>query len=951
MAREIALSFALGARLQSGFTAAFQSASSQAKAVSQSLRDMERTPVAKVGAQRTKIRELSESLKEARGELDNLWQRASQAGTMTTIMARQIEQAERRVRTCTGALNRQTAAYRESLAQVAQTRGSVRGLAAEYGHLSAQMDRARAVQTAMAANRSQAGALQAQRADLQGRLLGTAAVGASVALPVKLAISAEDTFADLRKVMDAPESVMQQVFSDAQEMSNRTGKSFEDVVTIMTAAAQAGLGTTREQLLGVADQAVKMSIAWGVSAEQAGKSLATWQAAMGLTSEQSMHTADVINALSNAMNAEAGEIDQIFTRMGPLMKGTGFATQDIAALATAFKAAGAEVEVSGTAMKNFVKVMAAGEAGLTPEKSAIYKYLKIDPNKLQKELQQDAKGAVMRVLEAMEKVNPEERNSIMSRLFGEESIAAIAPLLTQIDTLRKAFDIANSDVSGSVLQEYENRMKTTATAISQLTQSTRNLGATVGATMLPVVGAVARGLTVVVNGAREFASSFPRLTAVVMTAVAAVASFAVGSVALGLVLNVLRTTTNSWRGLLLRLVASQVAATASTTGLTASSLAFGAASKAAGMGARILAGGLRSLLVASGAGIALVGLGFAANWVMDNWDRLRIFFAALFDNLAAVAQPALDRVIGAFNWAYDSVLSIWGTVSTVFSVIWQGVTESALTAWSYVMELGSWAYNGIAGIWSGAAAFFASIVDGITGIFAGFFNWLRENFQWIFSAIETVGDAVGAVTGAVSDAWNKAFGDGDKKAADNAAKTAEKAATSSAAKTAAQGSAAKVADPPKYQQRQSFNDFMAAQKKSSKGSGGGSGSRAAGGTTVVTLAGDNSRPQTLFIPAGSRTGSSLSTTAGTATQAAGRVGIPTALPQTPARLARRGGSTAQASGNNGRIMVDLTQNFSLMSSDPRAVRRVLESIKPDMEALIRRALDKIASDRRRTAYA
>ena len=47
--------------------------------------------------------------------------------------------------------------------------------------------------------------------------------------------------------------------------------------------------------------------------------------------------------------------------------------------------------------------MAAGEAGLTPEKSAIYKYLEIDPNKLQKELQQDAKGAVMRVLEALER--------------------------------------------------------------------------------------------------------------------------------------------------------------------------------------------------------------------------------------------------------------------------------------------------------------------------------------------------------------------------------------------------------------------------------------------------------------------------------------------------------------------------------------------------------------------
>ena len=153
--------------------------------------------------------------------------------------------------------------------------------------------------------------------------------------------------------------------------------------------------------------------------------------------------------------------------------------------------------------------------------------------------------------------------------------------------------------------------------------------------------------------------------------------------------------------------------------------------------------------------------------------------------------------------------------------------------------------------------------------------------------------------------------------------------------------------------KQSFNDFNAAEeaakKKGKKGSGGGGSRASASGTTVVTLAGDNSRPQTMFIPAGSRT--PIPVTTGTATQAAGRVGTPTALPQTPARLARRGGTTAQAAGPDGQIMVDLTQNFSLMSSDPRAVRRVLESIKPDMEALIRRALDKIASDRRRTAYA
>lgn len=942
MAREIALSFALGARLQSGFTATFRSASDQAKAVSQSLRDMERTPVAKVGAQRTKIRELSESLKEARGELDNLWQRASQAGTMTTIMARQIEQAERRVRTCTGALNRQTAAYRESLAQVAQTRGSVRGLAAEYGHLSAQMDRARAVQTAMAANRSQAGALQAQRADLQGRLLGTAAVGATAAIPVKLAVSAEDVFADLRKVMDAPEEVMQQLFADAQAMSSRTGKSFEDIVTIMTAAAQAGLGKTREEMLGVAEQATKMSIAWGVSAEQAGKSLATWQAAMGLTAEQSRHTADVINALSNEMNAEAGEIDQIFTRMGPLMKASGFSTQNIAALATAFKAAGAEVEVSGTAMKNFVNVLAAGESGLTDARKGIYKYLQIDPNELQKQLQTDAMGAVMRVLQALQRVRPEERNSIVGQLFGQESLAAIAPLMSEYKTLLKAVSIANSDVAGSVDQEYANRMKTTATSLAKITQSARNLGVTVGTALLPVVGAVAEKGASVLNVVRDLARRFPRLTGVVMGAGAGIATLAVGGVALGLVLNVLRTAANGFGGMLLRMNAAQLTAAGGARTLTfwqrASSLAsLSWRDVLTGVGGKLsaLTGLLRGARLSTVAFTAVQGICAAGTAVLSG--GLRLVGVAL-----RFAMGPMGLVFTAVTVAAGLIIDNWSTVGPFFRSLWNGIVGVFQWAWGIIKRI----MDSVAE----AATWIGKKIDEMP-VLGSAKRGISKAIDWFSGDDEKEQPAANAKAAAEQSAAPNAKAAADKASAIEAPPMPDlPKAPDTKASASLQGLAAGGGGDEEYF-KQSFNDFMAAEKAAKKKGKKGSGSRAAGGTTVVTLAGDNSRPQSLFIPAGSRTGSSLSTTAGTAIQTSGRVGTPTALPQTPARLARRGGSTAQAAGNNGRIMVDLTQNFSLMSSDPRAVRRVLESIKPDMEALIRRALDKIASDRRRTAYA
>ncbi|WP_346667513.1 phage tail tape measure protein [uncultured Desulfovibrio sp.] len=955
MAREISLSFALGARLTSGYSAAFRGAAAQAGAVARAVREMERTPVGRIGAamqaQRENIRGLRGDLRQAQAHLEGLRQRAEAAGTVSVRLARQIEQAERQVRGLSGALSRQAGQYRETVARAADVGGSVRELAENYRRLSGEMTRARNVGQALAANSAQADALRTQRADLQSRLLGTAMTGAAVALPVTLAISAEDTFADLRKVMDAPESVMQQVFADAQAMSTRTGKSFEDVVTIMTAAAQAGLGTTREQLLGVADQAVKMSIAWGVSAEQAGKSLATWQAAMGMTAEESRHTADVINALSNAMNAEAGEIDQIFTRMGPLMRGSGFAAQDVAALATAFKAAGAEVEVSGTAMKNFVKVMAAGEAGLTDERMAIYRYLQIDPNALQKELQTDAKGAVMRVLESLQRVRPEERNSIMSRLFGEESVAAITPLMTQIDTLRKAFQIANSDVSGSVDQEYANRMKTTATAISQLSQGVRNLGVTVGTALLPVVGTAARFLSGVVGVVSDLARRFPRLTATVAGVAAGIGMLAVGSLALGLVTNVVRTGINGLGGALLQMAAGQITAANGTRTLTLWQRAAALASLS-----------WRDAFSGLGGGISRLGQGLAA---LIGWQRGA--------TLSTILLSVVQRGAAAASAVFSGGLKIVG-LALRFALGPLGIVLTALTV----------AAGLIIDNWSTVGPYFRALWGGIVGVFQwgwdkirGIIDAVAEGLAWIGKKIDET-PILGSAKRGLSKGFNALFGGDEDAKKPDVAPAATAAMQGNAAPNAvsvpelpsAPGKAAGLAlpEPPDMPGLtgttspdiagtgyfdQSFNDFMAAQDKkkpgkgTSRSGGSGRGSRAQGGpVTVVTLAGDNARPQTLFIPAyraaGSGAGASLMATGGPRA----------ALPRTPALLAGRKEKAAPAGADeSGRGMhVELHQQFGLVG-DPRAVRRIMESLKPDFEQLVRRALDKLASDRRRTAYA
>ena len=376
--------------------------------------------------------------------------------------------------------------------------------------------------------------------------------------------------------------------------------------------------------------------------------------------------------------------------------------------------------------------------------------------------------------------------------------------------------------------------------------------------------------------------------------------------------------------------------------------------------------------MATGVGAALVGLGFAATWVIENWDRLRIFFSALFDNLSALARPGIDAVVGCFQGAGQRVVAFWSGVRDWFGGLWQGMTELARAAWTYIADLGRWAWEGISAVWSGAGAFFSGIVDSITGIFSAFFDWLREKFSFLFSAIDSIGSAVGSVTGAVSDAWSKAFGDdAPKPAAPDAASAAASGAAKSAASAAAGKSAAPEVKEPQLATgggkkgvdgtayfNKSFNDFMAAEEARKKGKSGGSGGRSgsksgraasgSGPITVVTLAGDNSRTQTLFIPASSR--GTSATPVASATTSSARLASTAVLPQTPARLARRAGN-APTGERGGSVQVAVSQKFDILSSDPRAVRKLMDSLKPDFENLVRRALEKLESNRRRTAYA
>lgn len=701
MASEFGVSFSLGANLDGSFGSAFRSANGQIAKVTQSIRAMEGTPVGKIGAsllaQREKTQKLVGSLKEAKGQLAGYWAEAERTGNITGTLAAQIERAERKVASLKGRLYQSNAAFREQNAEAVKVSGSVTKLRHDYDALNAAMNRAKSHRDALSANIARKNELRDQRSDLNGRLIGGAAQAATAAIPLRLAVSAEDTFADLKKVMNgADDELLGQVYQDALKMSSETGKSFEDIVTMMAAGAQAGLGKTREEMRENTEQAIQMSVAWGVSAEQAGGSLATWRSSMGMTNQEARHTADVINALSNEMKGEAGELDQIFTRMGPLMKGSGLALQDIAALGMAFKASGSDVNVAGTAMKNFSKVLSLGNA-MTKDQKEIFSRLGLDPKAMQKQMQTDAKGAIMTLLTQLKRVPKEMQNAVSMKLFGDESIAAIAPLLDNLGLLKQAFEIANSNVDNSTLDEYKSRMETTATEEAKLAQQTRNLGITVGNAALPAYNAFLKTLSKGVGVITEFAKEYPNVTTALLGGVGALAALTVGGIVFGYAYNGLATTINAVKGGMLALRGATIANTAATRGGTIATLLNRAAhlswadvgkgsvstvkSLGSGMlslvgiqkkasigsvwaarGLKVLEGGTKILKVGLGAlkfafgpvGIAIAGIGLAAYWLTENWSVVGPYFSKMWEWICGKFQWAVNKIKGFIKWIGDA---------------------------------------------------------------------------------------------------------------------------------------------------------------------------------------------------------------------------------------------------------------------------------------------------------
>ena len=340
------------------------------------------------------------------------------------------------------------------------------------------------------------GQIAKQAAAIASAAWGALKIGEFVTDSVQAAVDFESAMADVAKVVDGLRDENGNLtdsyyaMSDSiVQMSKDIPMAAEDLAAITASAGTAGIAA--EELTAFTETAAKMGVAFDTTADQAGDWMAKWRTSFSMGQEEVTALADQINYLSNNSASTASEISTIVTAVGPLGDVAGISAAQIAALGSTMVGVGVQQDVAATGIRKLATTMVAGSSA-TKAQATVLQQLGLDATEMAERMQTDAEGAILTFLEAVSKLPEAEQAAALKNYFGQESVGAIASLLTNLDVLRERFEmVADAQLyAGSMDAEYAARAATTANNIQLYENRIAALKIQIGDYLLPVVNKV-----------------------------------------------------------------------------------------------------------------------------------------------------------------------------------------------------------------------------------------------------------------------------------------------------------------------------------------------------------------------------------------------------------------------------------------------------------------------------
>ncbi len=658
MAVQSAVSVIIGAELGGTFKGAFGDAKSQLSTLGNAVKNLNRTSenitaFKKLGedtlAAGQRFTSAIENVKRLNAEIKN-------SANPTKQQARDFSRAKDEVVRASAAYKQSKSALSEMAGELKKAGVDTKNLTTEQTRLGSALETVKKRQAALAKNES-AKAQNAQvRAGYRAQIMDVVALGTAMYGAIKPAVAFQSAMADVKKVVDFDDEVdVKKMETAIKNMAKTIPLTLEGFAKIVAAGGQ--MGIAKQDLTGFAETAAKMSVAFDVTADEAGQSMSELSNVLRVPVNQMNKVGDAINLLSNSMAAPAPKIIEATLRAGSMAKSFGLAYNETTALAATFVAMGKSPQIAGTAINQLV-----GELQLLPTKTGAaresFNQLGLSMAEYTK-LIESGKGqeAIIQVLEALTKVHGVKRSKIMYDIFGEQASRHITSLVDGLDTLKTNFAMVGDEIkyAGSMEDEFIRRSQTTENALIILQNKFAILATNIGSALLPAINSVAVFLGNVVDKVSDFSNRHPTLIKYLGIAVAGMASMKLATFALGYGFTFLK-------GGFLSIVGVFTQARAAFSMIRLGLTALIPIIKSVGIA--FLTNPI-TWIVAGIAGAAFV--------LIKYWTPIKEFFVGIAKGIA-----------GAFDWLWGKIKGVWNSVKSVFSDIKEWMSDTWVgKAWNW----------------------------------------------------------------------------------------------------------------------------------------------------------------------------------------------------------------------------------------------------------------------------
>lgn len=509
--------------------------------------------------------------------------------------------------------------------------------------------------------------------------------------PIQAAGDFESAMADVVKVVDFPTpEAFTQFQQDLFALSRDIPIAVNGLAEIAAAAGQAGIAG--DDLIRFTDAAARIGVAFDIGADQAGGAMANLMTGLGLTIDETVSLADAMNHLSNSQASSAADILDVVQRVGAQATMFGFSAEQTAAFASAMVAAGAQSDVAATSFRNMGAALTRGEAATAAQRRA-FQELGLDAQQVARQMQEDAVGTTVDVLQRISQLPREQQAAISSQLFGNEA-RALGPLLTNLglveETLGMVGDRAN--YAGSAFAEFEARNNTFQANMQRFQNLLTELQISIGNALLPAISRLVEAVGPLITRLADLANAYPDVTLAVVGATGAVIAFKgamaalrfAGLVGRGGVLSLIALGYNSIgraaigaRRAANEMVGLQTALAAMSgrplgtigrlrAGLTGVALAVpGVSALSSGIAAIGAAVATISAPVWGTFAVVAAAVAAAGFTIYRYWDRLSAIFSGVGQAIGEALQPGLDWVgdkLSFLNPVVDAFGAAWGSV-------------------------------------------------------------------------------------------------------------------------------------------------------------------------------------------------------------------------------------------------------------------------------------------------